>query len=876
MCAWLDSYFSSGIHGVASDGVGLESQPVIDFGDGLTAVSNPISGTVTVTADASEAAVDGSLFAALRTAAGTATPGRKLWLKGRSTDGDGGQGTFTVLDGGPFTDDGGTIAVPGGGTGSRAAVRDYAGTLHAEWYGVRADGATDDTAAMNRAIAAVNAFEGQVRLTLPRGAMVISTALDPIAKARSHIEGQGPFATQINFTATTGSCFTFSLPGATPGELSQCSISGIGFNAAGNTTGQKAAIEFVVCSGFIVQDVWVLNWASDALVDPSIGIWSRGHETVSFRNCVIYADRPIFLDKNPTDPNIDADSYCLENVSLVANFANGVEAAHPEESSIVIGDGVNVDNFTVTGQANWLGGTHGLYLEDTGGVASGRTFQGWHISNVRREQPSAATAGYCIYVKLQGRYMYSGLFANVAAGTDPSNGFYFRNCQYVTLLNCLYGGVSGIALNANGTLDGAGAASNGCVSLSYQNCFFQGGSTLSLSNMIQVRSDDQQPYGILLPASAVWESTHVVSGSRKCLFDSLQVTNGITGDVTGNVAATSLTATSLALGATPATSGALRFTNNEGAHWKDASGNSFQGVYFANDNKMYVGDGTRTHLVIVRPKSGGGLAIVDAAGDDASAAQSGALRFRNAFAAKWRNFGGTADVSGLFVHTDDALYLGDGTNNPSIYYRAATDFQFQWGTTTKIKFGDTYIALGTAPASAGTIRLPNNSSIKGRNSGGSGDVDIVSYEADNKIYIGDGSANTAKIILRPNAGAGVALVDAASDDAGAAQSGILRLRNGYAISARNNAGSGDLDLISSDTADRVIVGFNGGACRVYGGTQLRVDANTTGLGFYGATPIAKPSITGALSTVADAPAKAVMTSIIAALVNLGLATDGTT
>lgn len=41
-------------------------------------------------------------------------------------------------------------------------------------------------------------------------------------------------------------------------------------------------------------------------------------------------------------------------------------------------------------------------------------------------------------------------------------------------------------------------------------------------------------------------------------------------------------------------------------------------------------------------------------------------------------------------------------------------------------------------------------------------------------------------------------------------------------------------------------------------------------------PGTPPTITGALSTVADAPAKAVLTSIIAALVADGLATDGTT
>lgn len=47
-------------------------------------------------------------------------------------------------------------------------------------------------------------------------------------------------------------------------------------------------------------------------------------------------------------------------------------------------------------------------------------------------------------------------------------------------------------------------------------------------------------------------------------------------------------------------------------------------------------------------------------------------------------------------------------------------------------------------------------------------------------------------------------------------------------------------------------------------------------GANGTTPVGKQSITGALSTVADAAAKAVLTSIITALVNIGLATNNTT
>jgi hypothetical protein len=60
-----------------------------------------------------------------------------------------------------------------------------------------------------------------------------------------------------------------------------------------------------------------------------------------------------------------------------------------------------------------------------------------------------------------------------------------------------------------------------------------------------------------------------------------------------------------------------------------------------------------------------------------------------------------------------------------------------------------------------------------------------------------------------------------------------------------------------------------------GGNRLVIDAY--GVGFNNTAPIT-PSITGALSTVADAPAKAVLTSIIAALAasGVGLVTDGTT
>jgi len=65
--------------------------------------------------------------------------------------------------------------------------------------------------------------------------------------------------------------------------------------------------------------------------------------------------------------------------------------------------------------------------------------------------------------------------------------------------------------------------------------------------------------------------------------------------------------------------------------------------------------------------------------------------------------------------------------------------------------------------------------------------------------------------------------------------------------------------------------------QVNAASRFKIDA--TGLAFYGGAPVAQPTVTGALSTVADAAAKAVLTSIIAALkvtTGVDLVIDGTT
>jgi hypothetical protein len=91
--------------------------------------------------------------------------------------------------------------------------------------------------------------------------------------------------------------------------------------------------------------------------------------------------------------------------------------------------------------------------------------------------------------------------------------------------------------------------------------------------------------------------------------------------------------------------------------------------------------------------------------------------------------------------------------------------------------------------------------------------------------------------------------------------GNSALQTGGTLSA---PGSGQLKI---DATTSIVLDYSG---------TPRIKVDSTGLGFYNHAPAAQQAVTGTLSAVIDANAKAVLTSIIAALVATGLVTDGTT
>lgn len=107
--------------------------------------------------------------------------GDSVSVRGFTSDADGGGGEFIYDSGSSASDDGGTIIQPTAGTGRW--VRLYDGFVSVKWFGATGDGATDDTTAINSAIAAAN------HVYIPNGTYIISGQIN--LKSDLRISGAG-------------------------------------------------------------------------------------------------------------------------------------------------------------------------------------------------------------------------------------------------------------------------------------------------------------------------------------------------------------------------------------------------------------------------------------------------------------------------------------------------------------------------------------------------------------------------------------------------------------------------------------------------------------------------------------------------------------
>lgn len=143
--------------------------------------------------------------------------------------------------------------------------------------------------------------------------------------------------------------------------------------------------------------------------------------------------------------------------------------------------------------------------------------------------------------------------------------------------------------------------------------------------------------------------------------------------------------------------------------------------------------------------------------------------------------------------------------------------------------GSGYLKMGTNPAAAGFVRLPNNTYITARNAANGADVNVVAVNGSDLVAFG---ANVAAYTMAGTLTVAAQQISLSTGNvtfSGAgyiamgvnpAASGYIRLLNTGVIAWRNAANAADISALQVDAADDVAVGadLQMGANSIYGAT----------------------------------------------------------
>lgn len=264
-----------------------------------------------------------------------------------------------------------------------------------------------------------------------------------------------------------------------------------------------------------------------------------------------------------------------------------------------------------------------------------------------------------------------------------------------------------------------------------------------------------------------------------------------------------------------------------------------------------------------------------------------------------RNAANTADISVAATDASNNVIVGDVTTPPRVLLRAATAVQvamstpvLEIGTTNLSGTGDVRFGAATARTIVGI-----------RNAGNTADIALVAADASNNIYFGATSgagsqapltyltaSNTGKVQIGVNntvqfqaqaslAQTGAPLqVNVNITTPNASSVGDLQFTLASArtlLGLRNNGNTADIAVLATSASNVLFIGSTSANTLGPSG-GIVIGTSTASVAFFNGTPATKQSVTGALSTVADAAAKAVLTSIISALSSYSFVTNSTT
>ena len=336
-------------------------------------------------------------------------------------------------------------------------------------FGAIGNGIADDTAAIQ---AAINSKNGFLSVYFPAGVYKVTSQIT-LAYDRYELHGDG-VATRILFMPTAdAACFVFD---RTNQNSVQNTVRDLAFYSD-DTGFTKTAIKLYSISSCLFENIQTVSphWEGGT---GSIFLHILGREGTAIRGLNVQADKPILISPIPSAYNpsgIGIDHFHFSDCYLIASGNYPI---------VTIEDGVYVTQLTFDGYQAWVGGTYGVYWNDT---TSAQISSGIVFANIRMEQGLDATK-QAFYINHN--YSVAGFTVRNSYIGDRA-GLYLRKVSSVTIDNSYFTAIPQEVLNIDGSND----------NISINNCFWQAGTTSTITGLRTIYST---PEGYATPINAFY------------------------------------------------------------------------------------------------------------------------------------------------------------------------------------------------------------------------------------------------------------------------------------------------------------------------------------------------------------------------------------
>lgn len=360
------------------------------------------------------------------------------------------------------------------------------GIWNVKWSGAVGDGVTDDTSAINAAIAHGN--PNGAAIYLPAGTYKITSSLTTIT-GQFTMFGDGPYQSTILFVPSGADTCIEVNNGASRAERVHLRDFAI---KSTDTTNTKVALDLYDLSICSFERLFIYGtggsgpsagvcWSGS----NSIGIRTHGREATFLKGIEIIADKPVVIAANPNTSATngeDMDHWHWEDLYLIGNG----------NYLIAVDNGLGLMETTFDGFQAWVAGTGGFKINDTR-VAPTIPSRGIKFKNVRYEQ-GTDSAGYAFNLTftqpVQNFKIENALMSNGV------NGITITGFDRMVLEQVTGAATSGTSLVT------AGATSSSVLVM--RGCIWTTGGAVTLTGLTQIHAQAYRSASYAAPSDAVY------------------------------------------------------------------------------------------------------------------------------------------------------------------------------------------------------------------------------------------------------------------------------------------------------------------------------------------------------------------------------------